>query len=193
MKTNFETDIYQQPGVIRQLIIENGEEISRVAERFRDLAPSFVLIAARGTSDNAAIYGKYLFSGINQVPVGLAIPSLYTLYHQAPRMTGGLVIGISQSGQTPDVLAVLEEAKRQNVYCVSITNEADSPLANIADHALILRAGKEISVPASKTYLAQLATLAILSANWLGNPDMISELETGWLKWRRKFSDRTLL
>ena len=92
-------------------------------------------------------------------------------------MTGGLVIGISQSGQTPDVTAVLEEAKRQKVYCVSITNEADSPLAAIADHAVILKAGQEISVPASKTYTAQLTTLAALSAFWRGDTEIITELE----------------
>ena len=177
MKTNFEKDIYEQPSVIRQIVNENGETINQLSQRLREIEPAFVLIAARGTSDNAAIYGKYLFSSNNRVPVGLAMPSLYTLYQQPPVMKSGLVIGISQSGQTPDVLSVLEEAKRQDVFCISITNEEDSPLAAIADQAIILKAGKEISVPASKTYTAQLATVAILSALWSGNQELIQDIQ----------------
>ena len=176
MKTNFESDIYSQPDVIRKLIAENFADMADLAEYIRSKSPKFVLIAARGTSDNAAVYAKYLFGALNGTPVGLAMPSLYTLYKQPPDMRDGLVIGISQSGQTPDVLSILEEANRQKVPNLSITNEGDSPIAKLAEHTIILNAGKEVSVPASKTYTAQMVALAQLAAHWNGDQRYVNAL-----------------
>ena len=176
MKTNFESDILEQPKVIRRLIAENSTYMADLAHYIRSKSPRFVLIAARGTSDNAAIYAKYLFGALNGVPVGLAMPSLYTLYKQPPDMRGGLVIGISQSGQTPDVLSILEEANRQKVPNLSITNERESPIAKLAEHTIILDAGKEVSVPASKTYIAQMTVLAQLAAHWNGDDQYLNAL-----------------
>ena len=177
--SNFESDILQQPSVIRQLIKDKTDQISELAGYLRSAAPRFILIAARGTSDNAAIYAKYLFSSINRTPGGLAMPSLYSLYKSPPDMSGGLVVGISQSGQTPDVLSVIEEANRQNVPTLSITNDGDSPIARLADNAIVLDVGEEKSVPASKTYLAQLVVVAMLAAHWseeLGYVDDVGRL-----------------
>ncbi len=90
--------------------------------------------------NHAAIYAKYLFSGINKITVGLTMPSLFTLYQQTPILDECLVIGISQSGQTPDVRAVLEEAQRQGMPTISISNAKDAPIASIADYNIILEA-----------------------------------------------------
>jgi glutamine---fructose-6-phosphate transaminase (isomerizing) len=177
MKSNFEKDIFHQPTVIRGLIDEHAERMMQLADYFRKQAPRFVLIAARGTSDNAAIYAKYLLGALNQIPVGLAMPSLYSLYQQPPDMRGGLVIGISQSGQTPDVLSIFEEAEVQGVPSLAITNEPDSPMAALADHTITLNAGKEESVPASKTYTAQLAAVAQLAAYCNGDIQYIAGLK----------------
>jgi glucosamine--fructose-6-phosphate aminotransferase (isomerizing) len=112
------------------------------------------------------VYAKYLISAFNRTPVGLAAPSLFTLYDQPPVLRDCLVIGISQSGQTPDVCIVLEKAREQGALCVAITNAADSPLAEVAHYTLSLDAGEEQAVPASKTYTAQLAAIAMLSSHW---------------------------
>jgi glucosamine--fructose-6-phosphate aminotransferase (isomerizing) len=177
MKTSFETEIYQQPEVIRTFQAKSGAKLAELAKLLQSNPPQFVLIAARGTSDNAAIYAKYLLSGILGVPVGLAMPSLYTLYQQTPVVRGGLVIGISQSGQTPDVLGVLDDARRQGVPTISITNDPESPMAEIADHDIFLHAGVEKSVPASKTFTAQLVAIATLIAYWSGDAERIDALE----------------
>ena len=177
MTSNLENEIYQQPVVLQRFLHEKTESVARVAEAIRAEAPRFFVIAARGTSDNAATYAKYIFAAINGTPVALAMPSLYTLYNQPPDMRGGWVIGISQSGQSPDIQAVLEEAKRQNVSTLTITNDPDSPLADMADHVIALGAGEEKSVAASKTYTAELMAIASLSAHLAGAPERVVELD----------------
>ena len=123
----------------------------------------YVVIAARGTSDNAARYAKYLWGARNQLSVALSAPALYGAYRQPPDLTGALVVGISQSGASPDLVAVLEEANRQGRPTLAITNEPASPLAEIADFLLDIRAGEEHAVAATKTYSAQLLAVAMLS------------------------------
>ena len=108
MQSNLEKEIYQQPEILSKLITEQSPKIAELAKQLRSYSPRFIIIAARGTSDHAAVYAKYLFSGINLIPTGLAMPSLHTLYRASPDFRGGLVIGISQSGQTPDVRAVMD-------------------------------------------------------------------------------------
>ena len=176
MKSNFELEIYQQLQVTRNFVKNQTTEVARLGEVLRNKPPRFISIAARGTSDNAAIYAKYLFSAINRVPVGLALPSLATLYQQTPDLTGGLVIGISQSGQSPDILAVIEDAKKQSVPTLAITNEPDSPMAKRADHLIYIDAGEELSVAASKTYTAQLLAVAMLSACWKDDANLFDDL-----------------
>jgi glucosamine--fructose-6-phosphate aminotransferase (isomerizing) len=156
-------EINEQPEVIRKLIAEEQDHALRLGRALRERACRFVYLAARGTSDNAARYGQYLFGGINRLPVALTAPSLFTNYRTPPRLEGALVIGISQSGQSPDIVEVLEEARRQGAPTVAITNESDSPLARAAEHVLLLSAGREQSVAATKTYTSQLAVLAMLS------------------------------
>ncbi len=176
MTTILEQEIFQQPDVIRNLVNTKRTQIGGLADTLRKKPPRFILIAARGTSDHAAIYAKYLFSGINKIPVGLAMPSLFTLYQQMPNLENGLVIGISQSGQTPDVRAVLEEGQRQGVPTISISNVKDAPIASIADDNIIIEADEEKSVAASKTFTGQLTAVAMLAAFLSGDEKLISDL-----------------
>jgi glucosamine--fructose-6-phosphate aminotransferase (isomerizing) len=122
-----------------------------------------VVIAARGTSDNAARYAQYLLGAANALPVGLATPSLYSTYRQPPRLGNALVLGVSQSGKSPDIVSVIAEARKQGALTAAITNVPDSDLSSVADFVINLRAGDERSVAATKTYSAELAAIALLS------------------------------
>jgi glucosamine--fructose-6-phosphate aminotransferase (isomerizing) len=156
-------EIREQPQVLQRLLDEETARVERIARALRQRPIGYVLIAARGTSDNAARYGQYLLGAHNRLPVALATPSLFSVYGQPPRLEGGLVVGISQSGQSPDIVAVLAEGRRQGAPTLAITNDASSPLAAQADHVIPLRAGEERAVAATKTYTAELAALALLS------------------------------
>jgi len=152
-------------GRLARLLDQEGGRVQRLAAELRAAAATVVLLAARGSSDNAGVYGKYLFGALVGLPVAQATPSLYTLYNQPPRVEGGLVIGISQSGQSPDICAVVEHARASGAPTVAITNDPASRLAQAADHVIQLHAGPERSIAATKTYTAQLLALALLAAH----------------------------
>lgn len=137
--------------------------VAAIADRVRTAQPHGFVIAARGSSDHAALYAKYLFGRRNRALVSLAAPSLFTHYASPPRLDRQCVIGISQSGASPDVVAVIEEAARQGAITLALTNAPDSKLAQAAELVLPLGAGPERSVPASKTYTASLLALALIS------------------------------
>lgn len=160
-------EIQQQPAVLTNLVSQERQTVEDIADRIRSRDICYVVIAARGSSDNAARYGKYLFGSLLGLQVALATPSLFTLYHRPPDFQGACVIGISQSGQSEDVVSVLREGRRQGVPTLGITNHPDSPLAQHSDHVLNLRAGDEKAVAATKTYTAQLVALAMLATAWL--------------------------
>lgn len=157
-------EIDEQPATLARLLRERGDVVREAAARVRHFDPEWVVIAARGTSDNAARYAQYVLGAHNRLGVALAVPSLYTLYGTPPKMGRALTIGISQLGQSPDVVSVLEEARRQGGATLAITNDAASPLAAAADVCLALTTGAEESVAATKTYTNQLMLLAMLSA-----------------------------
>jgi len=159
----FRAEIGEQPEVAARLIEHGAPVAAEIARRIRQSAPRGFAIAARGSSDNAALYAKYLFGIRNRYLVALAAPSLFTHYARPPRLDGQCVIGISQSGQSPDVVAVIEEARRQGCLTIAITNVAGSTLAQAAELVLPLEAGDEVSVPASKTYTSSLVVLALIS------------------------------
>jgi glucosamine--fructose-6-phosphate aminotransferase (isomerizing) len=172
-------EIGQQPHVLGTLLERETESILRFATRLSGaLRPTYVVVAARGTSDNAARYGQYLMGAHNRLPVALATPSLYSIYERPPRLDGALVVGLSQSGQSPDIVAVLAEGRRQSVPTVAITNDVQSPLAAHADFVIPLHAGPELSVAASKTYTAELVALAILSCALDGDRERLEQLKT---------------
>ncbi len=156
-------EIYQQPNVLRNLVDDQWGNVKQIVAELKRNQIQYVFIAARGTSDNAARYAKYVWGSHNQLPIALATPSLFSLYQQPPRLEGALVVGVSQSGQSPDIVNVLTEGKDQGQPTLAITNASDSPLAKTADFVFDIQAGKEVAVAATKTYTAQLMALAMLS------------------------------
>lgn len=172
MTSILEREIHEQPERIRALLHDQRANTREIALALRGRF-TYILIAARGTSDNAARYAQYLLGLHNHVQVSLATPSLFTLYEAPPDLSGALVIGISQSGQSPDIVAVLAEARRQNRPTLAITNDAASPLAQTADFILPLNTGEEKAVAATKTYTASLAALALFST-------ALDETEVRW-------------
>ncbi len=162
-------ELEQGPEVVERLVAEGAEAVERLADAVRVRDVDFVLIAARGTSDHAAIYAQYVLGARNGLPVALAAPSLVSVYGTGPRLRNALVIGISQSGQSPDIVAVLEDARRQGALTAAFTNDPGSALAAAAEHVVELRAGEELAVAATKTYLAESAAVAMLSSALLGD------------------------
>ncbi|HVR32424.1 MAG TPA: SIS domain-containing protein [Acidimicrobiia bacterium] len=156
-------EIHEQPAVLEQAIAAGDGRLVDVSSFASRRGFDHVVIAARGTSDNAARYAQYLWGYRNRLSVGLAAPSLFTMYQRPPRLDRALVVAISQSGQSPDLVAVLAEAKRQQRPTVAITNEPASPLARTADVIVDVGAGVEEAVAATKTYTAQLCAIAMLS------------------------------
>jgi len=175
--SRFRAEIAEQPAIATRLL-GHGTPIARtIAARIREAAPRGFAIAARGSSDNAALYAKYLLGARNQALVALVAPSLFTHYARPPRLEGQCVLGISQSGESPDVIAVIEEARRQGCVTVAITNNSQSKLAAAAELVLPLEAGAEVSVPASKTYIASLVALALISQALRPSPSFAAALE----------------
>lgn len=180
-------EIHQQPQVLTTLLDREVENVGRIAAGLHARAIKYVVIAARGTSDNAARYGQYLLGAHNRLPVALATPSLYSVYGEPPRLEDALVIGISQSGQSPDIVAVLAEGRKQGSPTLAITNDARSPLAAQADYVISLHAGQERAVAATKTYTAQLAALALLSCTLGTDPERLEAL-----RWAPRAVERVL-
>ena len=176
--SHFLREISEQPAVFERLLNEGKESVESAAAAIREFAPEWVLIAARGSSDNAARYGQYLLGAHNRLGVGLAVPSLFTLYGAPPNMKRALVIGISQSGQSPDIVSVLDEGKRQGALTLALTNDPNSPLAQASTCTIPLLAGEEKAVAATKTYTAELFVLAMLSTALSGNSQHQEELLT---------------
>ncbi len=171
------TELEEGPEIVARLLDRAGRSVARVASAIRERDVGLVLIAARGTSDHAAIYAQYVLGARNGLVVALAVPSLTSVYHRSPRLGNALVLGISQSGRSPDVVAVLEEARRQGALTVVLTNELSSELANTAEYVIELEAGAERAVAATKTYVAEVALLAMLSSAVSADTESAAELQ----------------
>lgn len=157
-------EIAQQPDAIARLLDAEVPGLDRRATSVWPDDVRYVVLVARGSSDNAARYAQYLFGLHHRLPVALAAPSLGSIYGVEPDFAGALVVAISQSGQSPDVVGVLAVARRQGRPAVAITNDTASPLAAAATEVIELRTGPETSVAATKTYTSSLVALALLSA-----------------------------
>jgi glucosamine--fructose-6-phosphate aminotransferase (isomerizing) len=164
-------EIGEQPAVFRRVLDEGRPCIGEVAAVIRDRRPRFVLFVARGTSDHAALYAKYLVETRLGLPAGLASPSTVTVYGGEPEMRDVLVIAVSQSGGSPDLLAPLERARGRGAITLAVTNAPQSPLAAAAEFHLDVLAGPERAVAATKTYTAELLTLFLLVSALAGGDD----------------------
>jgi glucosamine--fructose-6-phosphate aminotransferase (isomerizing) len=170
-----EQEINEQPEAFQRLLDQETAQVESLASSLRGHF-DYVLIAARGTSDNAARYAQYAFGAYNRLPVVLATPSLFTLYNRPPRLNGALVIGISQSGQSPDIGAVVDEGRRQGRPTIAITNNPASPLAGAAEYVIPIHAGPEQAIAATKTYTTSLGVLALISAALAEDEERIRQL-----------------
>ncbi|HKY52333.1 MAG TPA: SIS domain-containing protein [Candidatus Limnocylindria bacterium] len=162
------SEIAEQPTAAARLIEEGAAEALRLGGLLA--RAKHVTVVARGSSDNAATYGKYLLEGLARIVTASAAPSLVTRYGTPPRYSGGAVIGISQSGAAPDVSAVIAAARRDGALTVAITNRAASALGRAAEHVFELRCGPERAIAATKTYTTSCIALAMLAGAAAGRP-----------------------
>ena len=157
-------EILEQPAALSRLLDGSANVMAEIRGALERRPPKFVVIAARGTSDNAALYAQYLFAVRNGIITALATPSTITLYGARPQLSEALVIGISQSGASPDIVAVIDEARRQGALTIALTNAPDSALAHAAAITVDIQAGPERAIAATKTYATELLAVALLSA-----------------------------
>lgn len=170
-------EILEQPHLLANLLDTQRSAMTKVADAIRERDIKYVFLAARGTSDNAGRYADYLWGAFNHLPIALATPSLFTYYNQPPKLRDALVVAISQSGMSPDIISVVEEGKKQGCLTLAITNDPDSPLANTADLMIDIQAGAEKAVAATKTYTSELMVIAMLSVALEGDVDAWEQLD----------------
>ncbi len=170
------SEIFEQPQRLASLLDSQKQTAIEIAKAIQSRNVHYAFLAARGTSDNAGRYANYLWGAHNRLPLALATPSLFTYYQRPPRLNNALVVGVSQSGQSPDIVSVLEEGRRQNCLTLAITNIPNSPLAQAADFVLDIQAGEEKAVAATKTYTAELMAIAMISAALNNSDDSWKEL-----------------
>ncbi len=163
-------EIFEQPAVLEGTLSAEREKYTKLGAFIQKKDIDLVVIAARGSSDNAALFGRYLIEVTTGIPVSLAAPSVYTLYDAKLNLNRALVIGVSQSGEGVDVNLVLDKAKKAGAFTLGITNTGGSAITNIVDETLLIHAGREKSVAATKTYTGQMLHFYML-ASALGGKD----------------------
>lgn len=170
-------EIREQPAALRRVLAEESEAVAALARTAREREVELLFLAARGTSDHAAVYAKYLAEIVAGLPAALAAPSVFTLYGARPRLDHALVLGISQSGRAADAIEVLRRTREAGQLTACITNDPASEMAAAAEHPLCCRAGVERSLPATKTYTTSLALACGLVARLADRPDLLEALE----------------
>ena len=160
--------------LIRAQLDANAAQVEKLVRRLRAGTPRFIVTCARGSSDHAATYGKYLFETTLGLVTASASPSVGSVYAVQPQLVDALFVVVSQSGKSPDLLRNAEIAKAAGAHVVALVNVADSPLARLADTVLPLHAGAERSVAATKSYLCSLAAFLKLAARWSGDQKLLA-------------------
>ena len=166
----------QAPQAVRDQLAANTERMRRLGERLRELSPRAVVTCARGSSDHAATFAKYLIETRLGVLTSSAAPSVSSVYDAKPDLAGTVFLAISQSGASPDLLAAANSAREAGALIVALVNAESSPLAQAADHAVPLGAGIEKSVAATKSYITSLAAIVHLVASWARDRDLADAL-----------------
>ncbi len=161
-------EIAEQPQALERTLIEERDKITRIGDFLRQRDIDVIVLVARGSSDNASLFGRYLLEVTTGIPVSLSAPAVFTLYNAKLRLDRALVIGVSQSGEGTDINYVLDRARDGGAFTLAITNDGNSQMASTADEALLIHAGKEKSVAATKTYTGQMLLLSML-ANAIGD------------------------
>jgi glucosamine--fructose-6-phosphate aminotransferase (isomerizing) len=169
-------EIDEIPSVVARFVEDGRADLAAAVEALRAADPAWISLVARGTSDHAALFIRYLIEIELGVPAGLAAPSTVTIYGADLAWRRGAVIAVSQSGRSPDLIAFLEAARAGGARTLAIVNDSGSPLAGAADHVIDCRAGEERSVAATKSYVAQLAAGAALAFGVAGSTDRSTAL-----------------
>jgi glucosamine--fructose-6-phosphate aminotransferase (isomerizing) len=156
-------EIAQQPSALERTVAEERAKVERLGAFLRGRDIDLIVLVARGSSDNAALFGRYLLEITTGIPVALAAPSVHTLYGARLKLQRALVVGVSQSGEGEDINLVLESARASGAYTVGITNEAESSMTKLVDETLLMHGGRERSVAATKTYTGQLLHFYMLA------------------------------
>jgi len=175
--TIMEKEIREEPSVLDKILENNIPVLKRIKRYLENRKIDGVYISARGTSDNASTLGKYLIESTLRYITALSAPSLFTIYREPPSLKNKIVIGVSQSGKSEDVCEVIAWGKREGALCIGITNNQDSLLANLVDEILPCWAGEEKSVPATKTYLAEIFNLYLFCSILAEREDMFQSLK----------------
>lgn len=157
-------EISEQPDVLERTIVAERDKLVKIGDYLRQKDVDLIVLVARGSSDNACLFGRYLLEITTGIPVSLCAPSVYTLYNAKMRLRRSVVVGVSQSGEGDDINLVLESAKSGGAFTLGITNEAASTMAGIADDTLLIHAGREKSVAATKTYTGQMLHFYLLAS-----------------------------
>jgi glucosamine--fructose-6-phosphate aminotransferase (isomerizing) len=157
-------EIAEQPAALQKTIEEESPKVTKLGERLRARGIKFIVLVARGSSDNAALFGRYLLEMTTGIPVSLAAPSVYTVYGAKVRLKDALVVGVSQSGEGEDINFVLTEARAAGAFTIGITNEPASSMGKLVDELLVIQAGRERSVAATKTFTGQMMLFYMLAA-----------------------------
>jgi glucosamine--fructose-6-phosphate aminotransferase (isomerizing) len=177
----------QTAAVVEHQLQANAPQLAALGERLRARPPRFIVTCARGSSDHAATYAKYVFETRLGLITASASPSISSIYHAKLNLRDALFVAISQSGKSPDLLRAAQAAKDAGAQVLALVNVADSPLAQLADTVIELHAGPERSVAATKSYLASLAAILQLTAHWSNDADLHTalarlpqDLRQGW-------------
>lgn len=170
-------EILEQPEVLKRAVETNRVVIEELIKDLKARDISTVIIAARGTSDHAAVYTKYAIETLIGIPVSLAAPSVFTMYNKQVNMKNCFVIGISQSGKAADAIEVVKSAAEQGAVTMSVTNFVDSPLAQTSKYHLFCDTGVEKSVAATKTFTSTIFLLINFIAKWAQNDELLGELK----------------
>ncbi len=169
-------EIHEQPEAVRATLAAEAGPIRELTDRLQRQGTEYALIAARGTSDNAALYGFYMFGTVTMKMASTAAPSFLTCYDSRIDLKKTFVLGVSQSGKATDVIEVLEAGRRRGAVTCALTNTEDSPICEAAEHVLLTHAREERSVAATKTYTTALAVMHQLATLWAGRTDLAEQI-----------------
>jgi glucosamine--fructose-6-phosphate aminotransferase (isomerizing) len=178
----------QSAEIVRRQLAANAEPMRKLGAALRELSPRAVVTCARGSSDHAATFAKYLNEAHTRVLTSSAAPSMSSIYDASMDLRQSVCLAISQSGKSPDLLAAVEKARASGALIVAICNTADSPLSRTADHAIDVAAGPETSVAATKSYVGSLSAIIHLLASWTRNDALIEALQNAPSQMERAWS-----
>lgn len=171
------TEAAESPDVVQKQLDRNADTVQRIGRKLRKMEPGFILTCARGSSDHAATYAKYLLETHTGLFVASAGPSVNSVYNTTMNFSNCVCLLISQSGASPDLLSVASAARQGGAYVIALVNVADSPLANLADEVIDLHAGTETSVAATKSFIASIAAVIQLLTAWREEPALLKALQ----------------